>query len=141
MHQKGCIINVQPKYIYIFLKEDTMAAMSHIILKNKTAEHALWKQQKRSTWKPGENKWGKFIIASRSPFIAVHNSKAGPHIIPVKNSIKQICPNLFLFSKGFKNQLICLCLKPIILPLLHIRPKLLRPLDFPETIEKNTTYQ
>lgn len=81
----------------------------------------------KSTWKPWVYKYGKFLVASKSPLYAVQISKMGVHIIPAAYHIvkyKQINVLTYRCIHGQYNH-------SNFLPLHHIKPKLLRPLDSP----------
>lgn len=112
----------------------------------------LWNSYWRSqiTRNPGENKYGKFNVNSKSPLINVQNSKNGPHIIPVSESKmvlshsswvrmilrcferedNQVHMTFFCFSSFFFF-LGTFYFSSGNIPLHHISPKLLRPLDLP----------
>jgi len=84
------------------------------------------------TTKPGEKRYGKLIAIFKSPRTNVQMSKTGPHMIPIINrKVFQFSNKKFGYTrKGYHTQYISL-------PLHHIRPKLLRPLVFPD---KTTRY-
>lgn len=109
-----------------------------------------------NTWKPGKNKYGNCNVISRSPLRYVQTNKNGVHTSPAKISGEKTITELanvwklktdsstrtgtnecidysFSWKTGSKpdnlfGSWIC------ILPLHHMRPKLLSPLDFPGQI-------
>ncbi|GER35336.1 bidirectional sugar transporter SWEET3a, partial [Striga asiatica] len=68
---------------------------------------------------PGERKYGKFIIVSKSPLTKVQTDKTIPHKIPTPK-VKVITKYKLMVTHSLTYS-----------PLHHIRPKLLSPLDFP----------
>lgn len=70
------------------------------------------------------------MVVSRSPLKDAHISKIGPQIIP-KDTKVHIISRMDFPTEEARNNNMNKIWEVLVLPLHHIRPKLLRPLDFP----------